>query len=52
MSRDGNIKGGCPFGEPELLSYIKPKRDLQNEKNGNKNPNDSHNSHDENHDEI
>ena len=44
--------GSCTFAEPELFSYIRPKRVIQNEKNGHKNPNNSHNYHDENHDEI
>ena len=44
--------GSCAFAEAELLRYRKPKRIVQNEKNGCKNPNSSHNYHDENHDEI
>ena len=28
--------GSCAFAEPELLSYRKPKRVVQNEKNGQK----------------
>ena len=35
--------GSCTFVEPELLSYRKPKRGVQNEKNANKNPNNSQN---------
>ena len=35
--------GSCAFAEPELLCYRKPKRVVQNEKNGHKNPNNSHN---------
>ena len=38
----------CAFTKPELRSYRKPKRVVQNEKNGN----NSHNYHDENHGEI
>ena len=38
--------GSCAFAEPELLSYRKPKRVVENEKNDHKNPKDSHNYHD------
>ena len=44
--------GSCQFAEPELLRYKKPKRVVQNEKDGHENPNNSHISDDENHDEI
>ena len=44
--------GSCGFAEPELLSYRKPKRVVQNENNGHKNTNNSHNYRDKNHDEI
>ena len=44
--------GSCALAEPEILSYRKPKRVVQNEKNGHENDNSSHNYHDENHDEI
>ena len=45
--------GSCAFAELELLSYTKPRRVVQNEKNSHKNSNNSHyNYHDENHDEI
>ena len=52
-----NVQGrkhpeSCAFAEADLLSYRKPKRVVQNEKNGHKNPNNSHNYRDENHDEI
>ena len=52
-----NVQGrkhpwNCAFAETELLSYKKPKRVVQNEKNGHKNPNNSHNYHDENYDET
>ena len=43
--------GSCAFVEPELHSYRKPKREVQNEKNGDKTPNNNHYD-DENHDEI
>ena len=33
--------GSCAFAEPDLLRYRKPKRVVQNEKNGHKNPNNS-----------
>ena len=39
--------GRCAFVELELLCYRKPKRVVQNKKNGHKNPNNSHNYHDE-----
>ena len=38
--------GSCAFGEPELLSYRKPKRVVQNEKNGHKTSNNNPNYHD------
>ena len=48
-----NVQGRKhPFAEPELLSYRKPERVIQNVTNDHTNPNDSHNYHDENHDEI
>ena len=40
-------KGICAFAEPELLSYRKPKRVVQNEKNCHENPNNNHNYHNE-----
>ena len=44
--------GSCTFAEPELLSYKKLKRVVQDEKNGHKNPKNNHNYHDENLDVI
>ena len=44
--------GSCAFAEQELLSYRKPKRVVENGKDGHKNPNDSHNYLDENHDKL
>ena len=44
--------GSCAFAEPELLSYWRPKRVVEYEKNDHENCNDSHNYHDKNHDEI
>ena len=42
----------CVFAQPELLSYRKPKRVVQNENNDYERPNNSYKYHDENHDEI
>ena len=44
--------GSCAFAEPDLLSYRKPNRVVQHEKNGHNNPNTIHNNHDKNHVEI
>ena len=44
--------GNCTSTEPELLSYRRPKRVVQNENDGYKNPLNSHKYHDENLDEI
>ena len=44
--------GSYAFTEPELLSYGKPKHEVQNENNAHNNPTNSHNYHDANHDEI
>ena len=52
MSRGGNIQGVAHLQNPLLFSYKKPRRVVQNEKNGHKNPNDSDDHHDENDDEI
>ena len=41
----------CAFAEPELLSYRKPKRVVQNEKDDHKDFHNIQNHHGENHDE-